>query len=370
MTDEQVLVLGPAFTDYLRGFRSCFVTKNTFAHLGTYARGLLSNLPRKSVEPIALAGGAAVRTLQEFLTHHAWDHGRMRDQMQRAASPASICHRPATSPPAGSVPSAGLTRPASPRRGTRPRARAAAILRGQRQTRQLHRHRPPRLPLRRFLGHARLGPVPARGLMGPGPPALQASAHPRPCVIYSSKWLLALDQVKRAMANGVRFDWLTFDEWYGGKPEFLRGLEDWGLLYVCEAPKNLPCFPSLPKYKSLQRPFASKPVESAGKYAKPFKGKSWKKVRLARKTLGDQVWEVRTNGAGVPVARRQTHRPHLLADRRARARAQRAVPRVARSPVGAFANHERRVDPPVSPGPKSGRPIIPPTCVAETGVAL
>src|SRR2546428_8689488 len=83
MTAEQVAALGPAFTDYLRCFRSCFVTSNTFAHLGTYCRGLLSDLARKSVEPIALAAGTAVRTLQEFLTHHAWNHAAMRDAMQR-----------------------------------------------------------------------------------------------------------------------------------------------------------------------------------------------------------------------------------------------------------------------------------------------
>lgn len=83
MTAEQVAALGPAFSDYLRCFRSCFVTNNTFGHLGTYCRGLLSDLARKSVEPIALAAGCTVRTLQEFLTHHAWDQERMRDEIQR-----------------------------------------------------------------------------------------------------------------------------------------------------------------------------------------------------------------------------------------------------------------------------------------------
>lgn len=31
----------------------------------------------------------------------------------------------------------------------------------------------------------------------------------------------------------------------------------------------------------------------AGKFSKPFKGKPWKTIKLARKTLADQVWEVR-----------------------------------------------------------------------------
>src|SRR5215207_8935225 len=83
MTTEQVAALGPAFTEYLRDFRRCFVTNNTFGHLGSYCRGLLSDLPRKSVEPIALAAGCAVRTLQEFLTHHVWDHDAVLARMQR-----------------------------------------------------------------------------------------------------------------------------------------------------------------------------------------------------------------------------------------------------------------------------------------------
>src|SRR3982750_3562274 len=83
MTEQEIKDLGPAFAAHLRRFRDSCGPARTAAPSGTYCRGLLSDLPRKSVEPIALAAGAAVRTLQEFLTHHAWDHGRMRDQLQR-----------------------------------------------------------------------------------------------------------------------------------------------------------------------------------------------------------------------------------------------------------------------------------------------
>ena len=83
MTAEQVAGLGPAFTSFVSSLRCCFPRRESFGHLGTYCRGLLSDLPRKSVEPIALAAGCAVRTLQEFLTGHVWDEGRMRDELQR-----------------------------------------------------------------------------------------------------------------------------------------------------------------------------------------------------------------------------------------------------------------------------------------------
>src|SRR6478672_2294908 len=83
MTDQEIAALGPAFAAYLRRFRRCFRQARTAAHFDTYCRGLLSDLPRKSVEPIALATGTAVRTLQEFLATAKWDHERARATLQR-----------------------------------------------------------------------------------------------------------------------------------------------------------------------------------------------------------------------------------------------------------------------------------------------
>jgi SRSO17 transposase len=310
MTAEQVAELGPAFTEYLDGYRSCFVTKNTFGHLGTYCRGLLSDLPRKSVEPIALAGGAAVRTLQEFLTHHAWDHGRMRDRMQRRVAREHL-------PPPGSAPEGGV--------GTVGWVDETAVAKKGDKTPGVQRQ---------YCGESgkidncvvtvhlacRCGHFSAlldSDLFLPEQTWDRdrdrcRAAHVPDEVVYASKWLLALDQVKRALANGVRFDWLTFDEWYGGKPEFLACLEGLGLLYVCEVPKSLPCFPTRPKYNSLQRPFAAKRADNAGKWSKPFKGKPWKKVRLARKTLADQVWEVRAAQVYLSRDGRPTDRTYWL----------------------------------------------------------
>ena len=82
MTEQQLQALGPALTRYLEPFLFCCGYTQTFAHLGTYVRGLLSDLPRKSVEPIALRGGTPVRTLQEFLKDHLWDFARLRDGLQ------------------------------------------------------------------------------------------------------------------------------------------------------------------------------------------------------------------------------------------------------------------------------------------------
>src|SRR3954469_22466035 len=83
MTEQEITALGPAFAAYLRRFRDSFLQDRTAGHFDTYCRGLLSDLPRKSVEPVALASGTAVRTLQEFLTTATWDHGSARDMLQR-----------------------------------------------------------------------------------------------------------------------------------------------------------------------------------------------------------------------------------------------------------------------------------------------
>ena len=83
MTEVQLDALGPALASYLEQFLPHFRSTPTFHHMRTYTRGLLSDLPRKTVEPIALAAGTPVRTLQEFLRDLLWDHAGLADQIQR-----------------------------------------------------------------------------------------------------------------------------------------------------------------------------------------------------------------------------------------------------------------------------------------------
>src|SRR4051794_21651152 len=70
MTEQQLLALEPDLACFLRTFLFCCDYTQTFDHLGTCVRGLLSDLPRKTAEPIALQAGTAARTMQEFLKDH------------------------------------------------------------------------------------------------------------------------------------------------------------------------------------------------------------------------------------------------------------------------------------------------------------
>jgi len=58
-------------------------------------------------------------------------------------------------------------------------------------------------------------------------------------VVYRPKWRIALELYDRASAHGLRFAWLTFDEGYGGKPEFLREVSARQQKYVAEVPRSL-----------------------------------------------------------------------------------------------------------------------------------
>jgi hypothetical protein len=53
---------------------------------------------------------------------------------------------------------------------------------------------------------------------------------------YRPKWRIAFDQLLRLGANGVKFDWLTFDEGYGSKVPLLTLLSLCGQRFVAEVP--------------------------------------------------------------------------------------------------------------------------------------
>ena len=77
---------------------------------------------------------------------------------------------------------------------------------------------------------------------------------------HRSKPQMALEQIDGALANGVSFDFFTFDALYGRSPPFLRGLEQRGQRYVAEVPSDFRCYGRRPRYNSPQRPFAPKKV--------------------------------------------------------------------------------------------------------------
>jgi SRSO17 transposase len=101
-------------------------------------------------------------------------------------------------------------------------------------------------------------------------------------VRYRSKWRIALDQLIRLDATGVRFDWLTFDEGYGSKGPFLWVLGLVGQKFVAEVPTNFSV--RVTRDGPPRRADAHQPGVRTGR---------WRRFRIGRTTLADQVWRAR-----------------------------------------------------------------------------
>jgi SRSO17 transposase len=290
MTAEQIAALGPAFTLYTQSFARCFPRRETRHHLATYARGLMSDLPRKSVEPIALAGGTAVRTLQEFLTHHKWDHRRMRDQLQHRVVRD---HMPAPGAPRSKLGTIGLIdETATPKKGDKTPGvqRQWCGRSGKVDNCMVTVHLAYLYGDFKTLIDSDLF-LPKKSWNADRKRC--RDAHIPDDVVYRPKSEIALEQYRRAVANGLHFDWLTFDEWYGSKPQFLAELERLGQHYVAEVPANTWCWPTLPKYRSGRKAFAAKRADHVSRYSPVFRRKKWKTIRIHRQTLAPQRWRVK-----------------------------------------------------------------------------
>ena len=71
---------------FLKQFDGCFSRSEPRNNLQIYIQGQLSDLERKSIEPIALAAGVPPRTLQHFLSSTPWDDQQLRDGIQQVVA--------------------------------------------------------------------------------------------------------------------------------------------------------------------------------------------------------------------------------------------------------------------------------------------
>jgi SRSO17 transposase len=285
MTEQEIAGLAPAFAAYLGCYRDCFLQRRTVAHFDNYCRGLLSNLPRKSVEPIALESGTAVRTLQEFLVTTRWDQERARARLQQdlGATVAAL--------PADALGTVGVIDETS--------------------CQKWGEHTPG--VQRQYLGcvgkvengivtvHVGVAKGSFQALLDADlylpkswdadRPRCQAAGIPDD-VRYRPKWRIALDQLVRLSGNGIRFDWLVFDEGYGAAVPFLRILNLVRQQFVAEVPVNF-----------WVRPRAVGKARRADECLRPADAKAGRRYRLTHRTRADSVW--RATGVTVWVAGHQ-----------------------------------------------------------------
>ena len=294
MTIQQILALEPALDEFLAEFADCFGRPEPRQHLHHYLRGQLSDLPRKSVEPIAFFNDLRPRTLQEFLSSDEWDHARLRDRMQKmvARDHADACA-------IGIIDESGHVKKGRHTAGVQTQHCGRT---GKTDNCVVTVH------LSYASGDARFRTMLDSDLYLPESwaadrPRCQQAGIPDE-LAYAPKYDIALRQVDRAIANGVVFPWITADEWYGGKSPFLIGLEQRHLHYVVEIPRNLHGWATFP---GTEPRWEARPVEHLCRCSRPLIGQSWTRFHIKDTDKGPLVWEVKAVDSfwqrrdGVPV---------------------------------------------------------------------
>ncbi len=139
--------------------------------------------------------------------------------------------------------------------------------------------------------------------------------------VYRPKWRMALEQYDRAVANGVRFAWLTFDEGYGSKPELLRGLDQRRQNYVAEVPREVRGWLRPARLRAgprggLKRSHEPSTVADLLRYSPALRDQPWQAYRVKEGAKGPLVWEVKHVRFYPQTAEGDPARPvHLLVAR-------------------------------------------------------
>lgn len=294
MDAKQLRQLGPKLDRFLGRFADCFDRKDTRAHLRTYVHGQLSDLPEKSVEPIALEAGVAPRTLQEFLSQLKWNEGKMRDRLEgivktEHAGGHGIGIFDETSDPKKGDKTPGVQKQWCGRLGKTENCIVTVHLSYAQE--DFHCLLDGDL----FLPESWADRDRCREAGIPD------------TVTYRPKWRIALELYDRAVTNGLDFEWVTFDEGYGGKPEFQRELSARRQRYVGEVPRSFTGWLRPPRI--VTRPYrrhgrgrgravprlasGSRPARRVDEFLKDkaLRDQPWQRWRVKDGEKGPQVWE-------------------------------------------------------------------------------
>jgi len=301
MEVKDIKAIGRKLKPFLSQFDDCFGRSEPRSNLETIVRGQLSNLERKSLEPIALVAGVPPRTLQDFVAAGNWDHELMCDQSQRIVA-TEHAHRRSiglideSGNPKKGNDTCGVYRQWCGNTGKVDNCVVGVHLGYTVDDFQCL------LDSDLFLPKEWAGDMERR----------KKTKVPED-VVFRTKPEIALGQVKRALGNGIRFGSLTFDELYGRSGPFLDGLKVLGQNFVGEIPCDFVGWTRKPKTlikptpaqlrkRGRKRHFPrlsrkSLPaceVRNLAKYSPVFTRQNWKKFRIKDGEKGPIVWEVKS----------------------------------------------------------------------------
>lgn len=316
MDAQQIRKLRPMLNSFLGQFDDCFSRSEPAGNLAVYVSGQLSDLPRKSIEPMADRAGVPPRTLQQFLSRAQWDESRMADRLEQIVAdehshPMSIGIADETGHPKKGDETPGVKRQYCGATGKVDNCVVTVHI--SYVAGNFHTLLPGELFLPKDWSDDRQ--------------RCQDAGIPED-MVHRPKWQIVLELHDQAVANGIRFEWFTADEGYGEVPAFQFALDDRGQRYVVEVPSifhgwlkppavlqkqhharrpgRQPRYPRL-KVKSLP----TIQVRNMLKYCDEFRKQDWVKFHVKDSTVGPEVWQVKT--ARIYLKRDQLPtRPHWL----------------------------------------------------------
>jgi len=278
MNVEQIVSLGPELADFLDEFADCFGRSEPRSHVAQYIRGQLSELPRKSVEPIALAAGLRPRTLQEFLRTDVWDRARMRDRVQQIVvrdhgKPQRIGIIDDSGHPKKGRQTACVNRQYCGRSGKIDNCVISVHLTASSfdTTFRTMVDSTPYLPNSWHQDRARC----------------EKAGIPDD-VVYRPKYDIALEQLDQATCNGLTFDWITADIWYSEKTRFLSGLLERSQRFVLEIPRNLSCWSFDPGGQPSR---LASTAENLCRHSRHVHDQPWVRFHIKDTGNGPMVWK-------------------------------------------------------------------------------
>lgn len=285
MTIDQILSLRPELYRFLSEFDDCFGRSEPREHLQHYVRGQLSELPRKSVEPIAIFNDIAPRTLQEFLNSDVWDDSRACDTVQRIVArdhedPKAIGIIDDSGHPKSGKKTPGVQWQYCGRLGKT----ANCVVTVQLAFSSFDTRFRSMLDTELFLPES----------WSNDRQRCRAAGIPDN-VVHRPKHLMALDMLDHAQTNGVHLEWVLADIWYSEKPAFLAGLEQRHFRYVVEIPRNLQGWLYDPRRGREQTPrYPARAVEHLCRHAKQMTRQEWTPFRIKNTDKGPMVWNVKS----------------------------------------------------------------------------
>lgn len=308
MNTQQITSLLPELRAFLDRFRPYFKRAKTFEYLARYVGGLMTDVERKSIEPIALAMDVPVRTLQEFLAFFVWEDQRLDDALQRWVADTHATPTALGILDASGHPKQGDKTPGVQHQYCGERGKQANCVVGQHL---LYADGDAANPFTCVLDSQLYLP---RSWID-DPDRCREAQIPANAV-FRTKWQIGLDQIRRAIGNGVHMDYVVADADYGRAPAFWFGLDALGQRGVAGVPPDFACWTRRPTCCSSRAEHGSKRVDHVARYSPVFRDLPWKTTKIRMMTRGMSIF--RSKAARVHLVAekiKSRHRPSIPTDR-------------------------------------------------------